>query len=83
MKNNKLKKGLLSSVAVVVVIMAAIAINVLITWKDYSVDVTSSKIYSISDQTKSILDALDQDVTFYVINSESDANDSYKKIWNE
>lgn len=83
MKNNKLKKGLLSSVAVVVVILAAIAINVLITWKDYSVDVTSSKIYSISDQTKSILDSLDQDVTFYVINSESDANDSYKKIWNE
>ena len=41
MKNNKLKKGLLSSIAVVVVIMAAIAINVLITWKDYSVDVTS------------------------------------------
>lgn len=78
-----MKKGLLSTVAGVVVILAAIAVNVLITWKDYSVDVTSEKIYSISEQTKSILKSLDQDVTFYVINSESDANDSYKKIWNE
>lgn len=83
MKNKKLKKGLLSSVTVVLVILAAIAVNVLITWKDYSIDVTSSKIYSISDQTKSILKSLDQDVTFYVINSKADANDSYKKIWNE
>lgn len=85
MKNNKnkFKKGLLSSVAVVMVILAVIAVNILVTWKDYSVDMTSEKIYSLSDQTKSIIKSLDQDVTFYVINAESDSNSSYKKIWNE
>lgn len=85
MKNNKnkFKKGLLSSVAVVLVILAVIAVNILVTWKDYSVDMTSEKIYSLSDQTKSIIKSLDQDVTFYVINAESDSNSSYKKIWNE
>lgn len=83
MKNSKLKKGLISSVAVVLVILAVIAVNVLVTWKDYSVDVTSEKIYSLSDQTKSILESLDQNVTFYVINAESDSNSSYQKIWNE
>ena len=66
MKNNKnkFKKGLLSSVAVVLVILAVIAVNILVTWKDYSVDMTSEKIYSLSDQTKSIIKSLDQDVTF-------------------
>ena len=83
MKNSKFKKGLLSSVAVVLVILAVIAVNVLVTWKDYSVDVTTEKIYTLSDQTKSILKSLDQEVIFYVINGESDSNSSYKKIWNE
>lgn len=83
MKNSKMKKGLLSSIVVVLVILAVIAVNMLVTWKDYSVDVTSEKIYSLSDQTKSILKSLDQEVIFYVINSESDSNSSYKKIWNE
>ena len=57
--------------------------NALITWKDFSVDVTANQLYSLSDQTKSIVKALDKDVTFYVINAESDVNGAYEQIFNE
>lgn len=83
MKNKYFKKGLVSAVAVVLVIVIAVAANMLITWKDFSVDVTSNQLYTLSDQTKNILKNLDKEVTFYVINGESDVNGSYKKIFNQ
>ena len=82
-KNRHFKKGLFSAVAVVLVIIIAVTANALITWKDFSVDVTSNQLYTLSDQTKSIVKVLDQEVTFYVINSESDVNGAYEKIFNE
>lgn len=82
-KNRHFKKGLFSAVAVVLVLILAVGANALITWKDFSIDVTSNQIYSLSDQTKSIVKALDQDVTLYVINSESDVNGAYSQIFNE
>ena len=81
MKNKYTKKGLLSTTAVAVVILLAIAVNVWITGKNYSVDVTSNKIYSLSEQTESILKNLDKKVTVYVINNESDVTEAYKKIF--
>lgn len=82
-KNRNFKKGLFSAVAVVLVLIIAVAANALITWKNFSVDVTSNQLYTLSDQTKSIVKTLDREVTFYVINSESDVNGSYKQIFNE
>ena len=81
MKNKYTKKGLLSTTAVAVVILLAVAVNVWITGKNYSVDVTSNKIYSLSEQTESILKNLDKKVTVYVINNESDVSEAYKKIF--
>lgn len=82
-KNRHFKKGLFSAMAVVLVIILAVGANVLVTWKDYSVDVTTNQLYTLSDQTESIVKGLDQDVTFYVINNESDVNGAYKKIFNQ
>lgn len=81
MKNKYVKKGLFSAAAAVIVILAAIAANVWITGQNYSVDVTSNQIYTLSDQTKNILKNLKKKVTVYVINNESDVNGSYKKIF--
>lgn len=83
MKKKYFKKGLISAVATVLIIVAAIAVNVLISSKDYSVDVSSNKIYTLSDQSKSIVKALDKDVTLYVINSESNVDATYKKIFQQ
>lgn len=82
-KNRNFKKGLFSAVAVVLVLILAVGANALITWKDFSIDVTSNQLYTLSDQTKSIVKALDQNVTLYVINAESDVNGAYSRIFNE
>ena len=42
--NTKLKKGIFSAVAVVVLIAAVIAVNIFVTSKNYTVDVTANKI---------------------------------------
>ena len=90
--NTKLKKGIFSAVAVVVLIAAVIAVNIFVTSKNYTVDVTANKIYSLSKQTKKILKGLDKEVTIYVIdkestiyvvNKESDVNSSYAQVWKE
>lgn len=83
MKNNRSKKGLCSAAATALAVLLAIVANVFITGKDYSVDVTSDQLYSLSGQTKQIIKGLDQDVTFYVINGESDVNSAYKKIFHQ
>ena len=72
--NTKLKKGIFSAVAVVVLIAAVIAVNIF---------VTSNKIYSLSKQTKKILKGLDKEVTIYVIDKESSVNSSYAQVWKE
>ena len=82
--NTKLKKGIFSAVAVVVLIAAVIAVNIFVTSKNYTVDVTANKIYSLSKQTKKILKGLDKEVTIYVIDKEeSDVNSSYAQVWKE
>ena len=77
--NTKLKKGIFSAVAVV----AVIAVNIFVTSKNYTVDVTANKIYSLSKQTKKILKGLDKEVTIYVIDKESSVNSSYAQVWKE
>ena len=81
--NTKLKKGIFSAVAVVVLIAAVIAVNIFVTSKNYTVDVTANKIYSLSKQTKKILKGLDKEVTIYVIDKESSVNSSYAQVWKE
>ena len=81
--NAKLKKGIFSAVAVVVLIAAVIAVNIFVTSKNYTVDVTANKIYSLSKQTKKIIKGLDKEVTIYVVNKESDVNSSYAQVWKE
>ena len=81
--NAKLKKGIFSAVTVVVLIAAVIAVNIFVTSKNYTVDVTANKIYSLSKQTKKIIKGLDKEVTIYVVNKESDVNSSYAQVWKE
>lgn len=81
-KKNR-KKGFLSATAVVLVLVAAIVFNLLVTKLDWSYDVSENQMYTMSEQTEQIVKALDKDVTFYVLSSEADYNKIYKKIVNE
>lgn len=80
MKDKKLKLGIWSSVSVVVILAIAVAANILIGKLNVSWDMTPKSIYTISDQTKSILKGLEQDVTLYVLDSEDAVPTDYKQI---
>ena len=65
-----LRVGGYSAAATVIVIAIAVALNILVNalpagWTQY--DTTSSRLFTISEQTEGVLAALDEDVTVYWI----------------
>lgn len=68
-----LAMGAYSGISVAVLIAVVVVLNMALaempsTWT--SIDVTSQKLYSLTDQTKEYLDTLDEDVTIYVMVNE-------------
>lgn len=68
-----LRFGAYSTGMVVVAVAVAVVVNVILgelptTWTN--LDVTSEKLYSLTDQTKDYLDTIQEDVTIYVIVAE-------------
>ncbi|HIT89719.1 MAG TPA: GldG family protein [Candidatus Merdenecus merdavium] len=66
----QIKKGSYSIAAIVIVAGILILINLLVgklPAKFTQIDVTSNKLYTIGDQTKEMLNGLNQDVTLYLI----------------
>lgn len=78
-KRNR-KKGLFSATAAVLVLIAAILANVLITKVDWSYDVSENQMYTLSEQTEKIVKANEKDIHLYVIASQTEFNTVYKKI---
>lgn len=74
-----LKTGAFSSTLIIVafasVILANLAVKELPS-ELTQIDVTSQKIYSLTDETKNILEKLNQDITIYVINSAENADET-------
>ena len=65
-----LKNGSYSMLYTVILIAAVVVINMIvgeITGKISQIDVSSQKLYTISDETAEFLKNLDQDVTIYHI----------------
>ena len=78
----KVRHGILSTVAVVVVIAAVIILNVFLSSKNWSIDLTSSKLYTLSDATEKMLDTLKKDtkITVYFLNAKGNTNSVYTNI---
>lgn len=69
--------GAYSSGMIVIAVIITVVVNVMVgqlptSWT--SLDLTSEKLYSLTDQTKSFLETLDEDVTIYVIVNEDNAD---------
>lgn len=72
--SKKWSLGVFSTGFVAAAVAVTVVVNLLVaelptTWK--SIDVTSTKIYSITDDTKEYLKNLDEDVTIYVLVSDA------------
>lgn len=74
-----IKTGAYSSTLILIVFAAVVMAN--LTVKELpadvtQIDVTSQKLYSLTDDTKTLLENLEQDITIYVINSEENADET-------
>ena len=78
-KNKKLlKKGSYSLLLTVVVIAIAVFVNLLageLPSSATKIDVSENKLYTIGDETKSVVSALNEDVTLYLV-AEDGSEDS-------
>lgn len=83
MNQKNRKKGFFSATAVVMVLIAAILVNVLITKVDWSYDVSKNQMYTLSEQTEKIVKANEKDITLYVLSSQADFNTIYQNIVNQ
>lgn len=73
--SKKIKMGVFSSGFVIVGIVLAIVVNLVanqLPGNIASIDVTSQKLYSITDETKEYLASIDKDITIYAIAAKGD-----------
>lgn len=72
-----IKTGAYSTGLIAVVTAVIVVVNLAVSELPTGItalDVTSQKLYSITDTTKKLLNDLDEDVTIYVLNAESSAD---------
>ena len=82
----KLKAGVYSSTMIVIVTVAAVFFNLMVNELPESVqsiDVTNNKLYSITQDTKDFLSELSEDVTIYVLASETNHDTNVEKTLNK
>ena len=76
---SSLKTGAFSTGFIAVTVALVVVINFIVAEVPTaytSIDVTSQKLYSITDASYDVLDALEDDVTIYVLAKESSADDT-------
>ncbi len=74
--------GAYSSVMIVVVLAITVIVNLAVTKLPDSmqnIDVTSSRLYSLTDDTKNLVSGLKDDVTIYVLDKESASDKTLNK----
>ncbi|MFW5684115.1 MAG: Gldg family protein, partial [Spirochaetota bacterium] len=65
--NPKVKYGGYAAIITFVVIVAVVVLNLLVQQLGWQIDMTERGVYTLSEQTRGILDELDEDVTIYVL----------------
>ena len=65
--DKRLKYGTYSTVVALVVIGILIAVNLVVSEFDYKFDLTGEEIFSLSDETKEVLNNVNEDITIYTL----------------
>ena len=82
---HNISMGAYSSITVVIGIALAVVVNLIaakLPTKYTSFDVTSNKLYTITDQTKEMLAGLQEDINLYVISAESSVDTNLQQTLN-
>lgn len=79
-RNPRLRLGVWSAIMVTGITIAAVVLNIFIGKWNVSWDLSQEKIYTISEQSKSIVRGLEQDITIYILDSEEGFPIGFKQI---
>ncbi len=84
MNKRSLKYGTNSLVLIVAVVAIAIVVNLLVGMGNFRVDLTSEKLYSLSDQSKDIIKKIKKEATIYGLfdNGTIPGGSEYREITN-
>ena len=83
MKKNAMRGGAYSAVMTAVVLAILVAVNVLFSALPSSsteYDISASKLYSVTSNTKSVVNALTEDVTIYWIVQAGEEDEVIEKL---
>lgn len=83
---HNISMGAYSSITVVIGIALTVVVNLIVSQlptKYTSFDITANQLYTITDQTRELLDNLTEDVTVYVLSSEDNADTTVAQILKE
>ncbi|TFH03635.1 MAG: hypothetical protein E4H09_04905, partial [Spirochaetales bacterium] len=74
LSNPKVKYGGFSSIVTFVVIAGILILNLLVQQLGWQIDMTDHGVYTLGQQSISILSELDEDVTIYVLASRNETD---------
>jgi len=80
--SKKIKRGVFNSTFVLIGAVIVVVVNILsyqLPEGVKNIDVTNQKLYTLTEDTYTVLDELDQDVTLYMLSAEDDADDIISK----
>lgn len=90
LSNKRVRYGAYSSVMTIAVIAIIVVLNLVISQFDFKIDLTTEKMFSLSDQTKQIVSSLNKDVDIYTTYATGNENiqfvemlDKYKGLSNK
>jgi len=78
-KNNNLQRGLISGIIMIFIVAGLLLLNSLVSRLDWKYDLTREKLYTLSEQTKEIINNLDQKINIYALFSPEDNNNLIMK----
>ncbi|MCD7866195.1 MAG: Gldg family protein [Clostridiales bacterium] len=80
--SKKIKRGVFNSTFVLIGAVIVVVVNILsyqLPEGVKNIDVTNQKLYTLTEDTYTVLDDLDQDVTLYMLSAEDEADDIISK----
>ena len=80
--SKKIRRGVFNSSFVVIGIAIAVAVNVFanqLPEKTKNIDLTTQNLYTLTDDSVNLVKKLKQDVTFYVLSSEKNVDDTVER----
>ncbi len=72
----RFRYGTNSVILMIVVIVVAVLVNVVLEQLPMTVDITAESLYSVTDTTKDLLEALDKDVEIYALYDQAEGESS-------